>query len=153
LVDDAALRAILERYQRRQGRRDLAAIVRTSMPGERRTRSELEDEFIAVCVARDFPLPETNQAIEVRGELFEVDCVWAEARLIVELDGRDAHQRALAFEEDRRRDRLLIAAGWTPMRITWNQLHYAADALERDLRDAYARGHGDARRFDHRAGA
>jgi very-short-patch-repair endonuclease len=63
-----------------------------------------------------------------------VDCLWRKARLIVELDGRVAHVRELAFEDDRARDRALTAAGWRPIRITRAQLRGDPDGLEADLR-------------------
>jgi very-short-patch-repair endonuclease len=63
-----------------------------------------------------------------------VDCLWREARLAVELDGRTAHERGLAFEDDRERDRALTAAGWRPVRITSVQLRSGARALAADLR-------------------
>jgi hypothetical protein len=59
---------------------------------------------------------------------------------VVELDGRSAHARELAFEDDRARDRATIAAGLRPMRITSAQLAGAPDELERDVRAALALG-------------
>jgi very-short-patch-repair endonuclease len=75
-------------------------------------------------------LPVTNVLIEG----FEVDCVWLEARLIVELDSRTHHAVAHAFEADRARDRRLEAAGWRVVRVTWRQLHDTPGAVEADLR-------------------
>jgi hypothetical protein len=72
---------------------------------------------------------ETNQRIEG----LEVDCVWREQRLAVELDGRSYHDTLRAYE----RDRLLQAAGWRPIRVTWRQLERSRAALERDLRRMY----------------
>lgn len=136
LTDAAGLAAILERYPRRRGRRGLAQIIGGYLLGAGRTRSELEDRFLEFCAERDLPPPETNKVIEVAQKVFEVDCVWREARLIVELDGRAAHRTEAAFEEDRARDRALIAAGWSPMRVTWSHLHGDPDTLERQIRDA-----------------
>lgn len=67
-------------------------------------------------------------------EGFEVDCVWPEQRLIVELDGHAAHAATHAFEGDRARDRTLEAAAWRVIRITWRQLHEEAQLVEADLR-------------------
>jgi len=41
---------------------------------------------------------------------YNVDFVWHEHRLIVEVDGYDVHNTKSAFERDRRRDAVLIAA-------------------------------------------
>jgi very-short-patch-repair endonuclease len=39
----------------------------------------------------------------------------------VELDGRAAHARAAAFEEDRARDAALTAIGLRTLRFTWRR--------------------------------
>ena len=54
-------------------------------------------------------------------------------KLIVELDSWHLPRHAPAFENDRRKDRRLAAAGWTVIRITWRDLD-DPDALERELR-------------------
>ena len=54
----------------------------------------------------------------------------------MELDGHAAHRTALAFERDRERDRLLLAAGWQVVRLTWRQIHDDAEEVVRDLRKA-----------------
>ena len=59
-----------------------------------------------------------------------------------ELDGRDAHARELAFEDDRERDRALTIAGWRPIRMTREQMRFDADASKRPLQL-------DARRIAH----
>ncbi len=145
-VDD--LIDVLERHPTRPGRRALAAITTSLVDDRRRTRSPLEDRFLTFCRRRGLPLPETNVALWIGGTRYEPDCLWREARLIVELDGRDAHARELAFASDRARDRALIGAGWVPMRVTSSDLNHDAVALEADIRRALA----GARRFD-RTGA
>jgi very-short-patch-repair endonuclease len=81
------------------------------------------------------PRPRRNAHISVRGRFFEVDCLWAEQRLIVELDGRESHGTDLAFEKDRERDRLLLVEGWRVTRVTWRQLRGDATAVIADLRE------------------
>ncbi|MGH2991542.1 MAG: endonuclease domain-containing protein [Solirubrobacterales bacterium] len=152
LTDLAALTAVLERHPRRRGRRPLARLVRGYMFETGRTRSELEDRFLAFCAGRGLPLPETNQALKVGGRRFEVDCVWRSARLVVELDGRAAHRTEEAFESDRARDRALIAGGWLPMRVTWAHLHRQADTLESEIRNALGTCLPQARGFPHTGG-
>ncbi|HET8975822.1 MAG TPA: DUF559 domain-containing protein [Solirubrobacterales bacterium] len=138
LVDGPGLDAILSRYPRRRGRRSLARIVESGLVGAGRTRSELEDRFLGLCRRQRLPLPETNVRLEAGGERLEVDCAWREPRVVVELDGYQAHGGRLAFERDRRRDRLLAAAGWLTLRVTWEQLRTAPETLSRELRDALA---------------
>ena len=72
--------------------------------------------------------------MRVGGLEIEADCVWPEARVIVELDGRAFHDTATAFEADRARDRALAAHGWIVVRVTWRQLQRDSLQLARDLR-------------------
>lgn len=146
LTDLAALAEILERYPRRRGRRTLARIVGGRASGAGRTNSELEDRFLEFCARRGLPLPQTNVPVRLRGNRFEVDCLWRDARLVAELDSRRAHDTHSAFEDDRARDRVLLSEGWAVMRLTWAQLHGEPDTLEREIRDTLARRLPDARR-------
>lgn len=125
---------ILERYPRRQGRGPLAELARSVHAKSGRTRSEIEDLLTEFVAARSLPAPERNVQLHLRDRTIEVDCLWREARVALELDGRSAHDRAIAFEDDRARDRALTAARWIPLRATWAQLRYEPDALEADLR-------------------
>ncbi len=134
LVTPDDIVAILDRYPRRRGRRTLARIANGYALTAGPTMSPLEDDFAEFCGERGIPLPETNEPIRAGGRTRVVDCLYRDARLAVELDGRDAHARALAFEDDRERDRALTAAGWRPVRVTSAQLRFGADALEADLR-------------------
>jgi very-short-patch-repair endonuclease len=78
------------------------------------TRSELEEAFLRLCDAQGLPRPETNARIEG----MEVDFVWRERRLIVEVDGYAHHRSPTAFERDRERDVVLTTKGWQVMRFT-----------------------------------
>ena len=110
----------------RRGIRALRAIIAEHTAGTRVTKSELEASFLELLKDRRLPLPETN--VVIAG--FEVDCVWRDARLIVELDSHRHHRTAAAFERDRRRDRALAIAGWRAIRVTAKQL---GDELASDL--------------------
>ena len=134
LIKPEEIVEILERYPRRRGRRTLARIAAGYALTAGPTQSPLEDDFAEFCGGRGIPLGETNVPVVAGGRTYIVDCIYREARLAIELDGRDAHERALAFEEDRKRDRALTAAGWRPVRVTDAQMRFAADALEADLR-------------------
>jgi predicted transcriptional regulator of viral defense system len=82
------------------------------------TRSELEERFLALCDDHGIPRPETNARIEG----IEVDFLWRDRRLIVEVDGYAYHRSPSAFENDRERDVRLQIAGWRVMRFTWRQI-------------------------------
>jgi very-short-patch-repair endonuclease len=134
IVDELSIPDLLERYPRKRG----SSKLRTLLAGEAAfrgvTREELEQRFAALLEATDLPRPRLNADVAVRGRFFEADCLWAEERVIVELDGRAAHGTRQAFEKDRERDRLLQADGWRVIRITWRQLRDDAPAVVADLR-------------------
>ncbi len=82
------------------------------------TRSVLEDAFLALVQRARLPRPEVNGRIAG----YEVDMLWRAERLIVELDGRAAHDRSQTFEHDRERDAELTDAGFRVVRVTWRRL-------------------------------
>lgn len=82
------------------------------------TRSDLERDFLDVCRQAGLPRPAIN--VDVAG--FEVDCVWPDRRLVVELDSRTFHERRSAFEADRIRDAALQVAGYRVIRVTHRRL-------------------------------
>jgi very-short-patch-repair endonuclease len=130
LTDPLSLHDLSARYPRRPGLKAIRALLKEATLGARTIRSELEERFQDFLIRTGLPLPQTNVAIEG----FEVDCVWPEQRLIVELDGHATHSPAHAFEVDRARDRRLEAAGWRVIRITWRQLVQEPELVEADLR-------------------
>jgi hypothetical protein len=132
LWDPLSLPNLLKRHPRRPGAAAIRSLIAT--PGLRVTRSELEDRFLAFLARLGLPLPATNVSMRVGGCWIEADCVWHEERLIAELDGHTTHRTRAAFETDRTRDRMLTAAGWRVIRITWRQLHDDPEGLGRDLR-------------------
>src|SRR3954449_12177219 len=125
LWDPLPLDAVVERYPRRPGVPALRSVV---VRGDV-TRSELEKRFLEFLTDGGLPLPETNAHVEVDGTWYEVDCLWRDQRLIVELDGREVHGTRTAFEADRARDRGLQTAGFRVIRITWRQLHGSRGAV------------------------
>ncbi len=98
-----------------------------------RRRSKLEDRFAALLARTELPRAELNVLLDLGKDMIEADCLWRERRVIVELDGRDAHATRVAFESDRERDRRLQAVGWRVIRVTWRQLDDPT-ALLADLR-------------------
>ena len=115
-------RRLLDRYPTKKGRARLQA------PAPH-TRSDLEARFLAFLNDRRLPTPQTNTLIEGH----EADCAWPKHKLTVELDSWQFHGTRQAFENDRRRDRALAAAGWAVIRVTWRDLDEPG-ALERELR-------------------
>ena len=82
------------------------------------TRSELERRLFAALRAAGLPLPLVNQRLGP----YRPDFLWPEHRLVVETDGWAGHGHRVAFEEDRKRDAWLQAAGYKVLRFTWRQV-------------------------------
>ncbi len=53
---------------------------------------------------------------------WEVDLLWPEHGLVVEVDGFGAHGHRQAFERDRHKQTDLVAHGFRVIRVTWRQL-------------------------------
>lgn len=123
----------------RRGNGALRAVLLDAGYGEGVVRSDLEVAFIAFLRRHRLPPPRRNQLISIGPMQIEADIVWPGARLIAELDGREFHDTASAFESDRERDRALAVHGWRVIRITWRQLHRNPRQLARDLRALLAR--------------
>ncbi len=134
LTDRISIRTLLERYPRRRGTALLRRLLRDEDSLRGITRRELEARFAAILATTDLPRPQRNVDLAVGGRFFEIDCLWREQRLAVELDGRATHGTGMAFEKDRERDRLLQVDGWRAVRITWRQLRDDAPAVVADLR-------------------
>lgn len=100
------------------------------------TRSELERAFLAFVERFGLPPPEMNTYLAG----YEVDALFREQRVIVELDGYDWHRSRTKFESDRDRDANTLLAGFQTVRITDIRLTSTpvaeADRLWRILRDA-----------------
>ena len=73
---------------------------------------------IDLCRDHDLPLPLVNSLVAGH----EVDALWPEARLIVELDSWKHHRDRAAFERDRIRDAELSLVGYRVIRVTWRRL-------------------------------
>jgi very-short-patch-repair endonuclease len=134
LGSPTSLADLVERYPRRPGAPAIRRLLETEAIGRHVTKRELELRFLAFLDAHGLERPRTNARIELETEAKEVDCLWPEARLVAELDGYATHGTRRAFEEDRARDRALVVAGYSVVRITWRQLSDDDPALARQLR-------------------
>ncbi|MGH2962145.1 MAG: DUF559 domain-containing protein [Solirubrobacterales bacterium] len=117
LASHGALLALAARYPTRHGVPALRHLLeRDERPAL--TRSEAEERFLALVRRAELPPPEVN--VSVRG--FEVDFLWRQERLVVEVDGFAYHSDRRTFENDRRRDAELAAHGYRVIRVTWSRI-------------------------------
>lgn len=117
LLDEEAVDAALRRHG---GRAGIGALRTLLAPGGGAafTRSDLEDRFMSLIRRAQLPEPATN--VRVAG--LEVDALWRGEALVAEVDGFGFHRGRAAFERDRRRDAILVAAGYRVVRFTWTEI-------------------------------
>lgn len=134
LAEPDEIHRLLLRYPRKRGRRRLLEVLE-GQASHGFTRSEAERAFLRVVRSGDLDLPETNVMVEG----YEVDCLWRDDRLVVEIDGRAYHSSARSFQADRDRDTALTAAGYRVIRVTWSQIRNHPRRLLVRLAGALAR--------------
>jgi REase_MTES_1575 len=114
----------------RRGSKALREAMTRHLPELAATFSVLEERFLALVDEANLPLPEVNAYVEG----LMVDCVWRDARLVIELDGHVTHDRSSAIETDRRREMRLRRAGWRVIRYTWQQITQTPELVLAELR-------------------
>jgi very-short-patch-repair endonuclease len=103
---------IADALTRRRARR-LAGYLDDQTP----TQSRMEIRFLRLCRRHRIPPPLTQQ-----GEAPRIDFLWPDARLVVEVDGWQAHRTRIAFQRDRTTTNTLQLDGYTVLRFTWEDL-------------------------------
>lgn len=117
VASTAELLAVIERGVGRPGVAKLRAVL-DFIDEPLFTRSEAEKRLRGLCRSAALPMPRMN----VMRAGWEVDAVWDEQRLVVEVDGRKFHEPGSRFERDRRKDGELMLAGYRVLRVTWRRL-------------------------------
>jgi very-short-patch-repair endonuclease len=106
----------IKRAGPRPGVRALRALMSDNASGY--TRSRAERLLRRAIRSSRLPPPDFNLPF---GK-YELDAVWPEQRLVVEVDGYNFHGHRAQFESDRRKDMALTAAGYRVIRLTYRQL-------------------------------
>jgi very-short-patch-repair endonuclease len=133
LLDIAAIEASID--PRRRGVKGLLALIdkwRAVAPLTKtrgRLKSPLEAMLLPLLVQRNLPAPLINAPVKIAEGRIEVDFLWREHRFVVEADSRDFHGTAMAFERDRWRDRELMRAGYSVLRVTYLEAEHEAAAV------------------------
>ncbi len=128
------IRELLARAGRHAGRRLLQEIV-DGYTTSTFTRSEAEERFLALVRRGGLPQPLVN----ARRLGYEIDFLWPDHAVAVEIDGFAFHSTRDRFEDDRERDRKLRNAGIAVIRISWRQLDREPAAVLVDVAQALAR--------------
>lgn len=118
LFDLTALTDVIDRNPGRHAHRPLRALLPALADDPKLTRSDLERRFLGLVRAAGLPPPLTN--VHVAG--YEVDALWPEHRLVVELDGFAYHRTHAAFERDHLKTEALELAGYKVRRFTYRRV-------------------------------
>jgi hypothetical protein len=152
VVGKRTLRSAFERAAARRRMLDIPAIERSIDPRRRgmkvlgklidewrgaapllgrrgKLKSPLEAKVLPLLVQRDLPPPLFNAPVDIAKGCIEVDFLWPEQRFALEADSRDFHGTAVAFERDRWRDRELMRAGYSVLRVTSREAEREAGAV------------------------
>jgi very-short-patch-repair endonuclease len=117
LAREPELRAVLARYPPRPGTRVLRAVL--DLPdGPQRTRSGGERAMLGLLREAGITGFECNARIHG----YEVDFLWRQRGLALEVDGWDGHSGRVAFERDRLKAATLSAHGVAVMPVTGRQI-------------------------------
>jgi very-short-patch-repair endonuclease len=116
------------------GSANLRAALDAHAPGHGTVKSHLERKFRRLLIDQGIELPLRNEKIGP----WQVDCLWPQHRLVVELDGRQ-HQRPHQADTDDDRDLWLRRHGYTIRRYGDKQLTHQPDAVIQDLLEAIPR--------------
>lgn len=123
LLDRALLRRWIEpsvlagRVRASTGLRGTPQLLRLLREAARGSRSEAERRLRAILRRARIRGWRAGVWLEELG--VELDVLFAEARLVLEVDGKAYHVDAEKFQRDRTRQNLLVAAGYTVLRFTW----------------------------------
>lgn len=115
VLDLERVRTLLERARGHKGAHRLNAVLEEVNAPPYETRSENEDAFLELLREEKIRPPD---AMNVMIGDFEVDAVWWDEKVVVEVDHYSTHGHRTAFERDRIRDAELAIAKFTPIRIT-----------------------------------
>ena len=114
----------------RPGSVKLRKALRDHNPRLARTKSQNEVLFLEICEAAGLPLPETN--VYVAG--WEVDALWRERGIAVEIDGPGNHRSPAQVRRDRRKEFALRKHGLTPLRYSDEQLAEGSSEIVAELK-------------------
>lgn len=97
------------------------------------------EKRLAKAIAADNELRELfgfNQPVHtIHGSRPKVDLLWAEGRLVVELDGYESHGNRTAFAQDRHRDYELMLSGYAVLRLTNVEIAQDCEKALEKIRD------------------
>ena len=113
----------------KSGSRALQEALRIHQPKLEYLNGPLEEDFFTWCERQRLPLPRVN--VRVHGVL--VDAYWAEANLVVELDGAGNHSSRAQIRRDRSNELMLRSHGVRVVRYDWALVHHDPARVRADI--------------------
>lgn len=126
-IHEAEILRIFDARAIRDPPRRLASLIADYMP---QPANEGLETLFAATMPDDLPPHEFNAHVGP----YEVDVLFPNERVIVELDDRRTHETTRAFQSDRERDSILVAWGYRTLRFTDRRLHRDAAGAIATLR-------------------
>lgn len=139
VLDHRAVRALIKRCRGRRGVARLRMVMDEIRPETKRTRSEMEREFLRLCERAGLPRPEVNVPLWVCGYRQKPDFLWRDLHQILEADSRTYHDTDSAFQVDRKREQRFQLAGWRVSHCTWEQIFHEPRLLTEIVRGLLSR--------------
>lgn len=102
----------------RPGSTKLRTALERHRPEFAATKSRLERMFLEICEGQGWELPEVNQYVAG----WQVDALWRDKGIAVELDGYGNHHSPAQLKRDRRKELDLRKVGLAPVRYCEEQL-------------------------------
>ena len=120
LVSIAGLKNCADRLPLAPGRspKKIERLLHRRVPGYDPGDSELETLAYDALVDGGLPAPVRQYRVRIGGRTCRIDLAYPDEHIAIELDGYDCHRVRRAFDDDRRRQNALVAAGWTILRFT-----------------------------------
>lgn len=130
-VDPSQLAAVMPHFRRTRHNPSRRRVVAESMTSpysyaERTLHRLLKKAGIVGWVA--------NPVLRLGGELIRPDVLLRDARLVIEVDGREFHSGAVAFEHDRARQNQLVTHKYRVLRFTMDMLENDPAGVIRTIR-------------------
>ncbi len=112
------------------GSKAVRAAMAAHLPAFAHCATQLEIDFILLCESHSIPIPPPN----VRKGRFVPDMTWEAAKLIVELDGRDAHTSEAQLASDSKKQEWLESRGYGVIRFTWPEVQFQKPWVAQQVR-------------------
>jgi very-short-patch-repair endonuclease len=126
-----------DRLRKRPRAALLRSVIADHVAGSTITESDAEELFLEIVRRAGLPRPTGQLPMWGRRR----DFVWRAQRVVVEIDGRQAHDRDNAFERDAVRDAEVVINGHRPLRFTRRAVKFDQGYVELALKAVLTGGY------------